>query len=240
MSKRFFSLVVGLISFLLLFFLLFLPWLAIDPGAYLPAWIEQALGLLSFLSGGWLQTLSTIGDVLSNFVDAEALNLLKQVIELLKALDVNADALRNLQAMVNFLSALENLKPFDLLKLESAHWLVKAAVIAPFLAAVLTLPALVLEWFSLAEGARIVHLVAGAVGGLAVTFMVVAIPLLLRLGQPADLTIALAATFFNLHLTFGYWLSLVSTTLLAGTNIYLAFAAPTPARSSAHYPSYYR
>jgi len=219
-----FSKIALIIIALILLALLFLaPWLAADPGAYIPPWLEGLLGIADAASGNVVT--DVVGGLLDLFGSGGSGGLPIEV----KSIDA-------LRGVVGVLQHEGKFTAWNLIHQSFISVWVKIALGMLSLTAILSLVSGLLSLFADTELAQVSGWLAAIVGVVAAALLVATMPVLLRLGAMDDIGMAMITAVFNVHLGYGFWLGLILGIVLAGVNIFLALAPSSSQHSRSSYP----
>jgi len=226
MGRTMTSGVITVFSFLLLALLFFAPWLAADPGAYIPPWLEGLLGIADAASG------NVVTDVVGGLLD------------LFGAggngggggLPIDLKSIDALRGVVGVLQHEGKFTAWNLIHQSFISAWVKMALGMLALTSFLSLVSGLLSMFAGSELAQVSGWLAAIAGVVSATLLVATMPVLLRLGAADDIGMAMITAVFNVHLGYGFWLALILSIVLVGLNIILALTSSSPKRSHSSYP----
>ena len=213
------TLALSLFLFSLIFFA---PWLAADPGAYIPPWLEGLLGMVD-AAGDNIVT-DVVGGLLNTF-----------------GVGGNGDAgglpvdLKSIDALNGVVGVLQHEGKFTAWNLMHQSFIstwVKIALGMLSLTAFLSLISGLLSLFAGSELVQVSGWIAAIVGVMATALLVTTMPMLLHLGASNDIGMAMITAVFNVHLGYGFWTGLILNIVLAGLNIILALTTSSPSRHS--------
>ena len=216
MDERMISAILIAFSLILLAFLFFASWLAADPSAYLPPWLENALGLANVVDGGMISGI--VGGVVDLFGGGENGG----------GLPIDLGSIDALRTVVNAIQNEGNLSAWTLFQQSFISIGIKLGLVAVALTAFVSFIGGVLALLNSAEWAQLMGWIGAAVGGVATVLLVITMPQLLRLGASNDIGMAIITAVFNVQLGYGFWLGLPSVIVLTLLNLLLAVKPPVP------------
>ncbi len=216
MTSNFTTTLIAILAFILLALLFFAPWLAADPGAYIPPWLQSLLGIADAASG----------NVVTNIIGG--------VMDLLGSgnngggggLPIDLKGLDALRSVVNVLQNDGKFTAWSLFHQSFISMWIKMSLILVAATGIVSLIGGALALFGGDELAQVAGWLGATIGVLATVLQVITMPALLRLGAADDVGMAMITAVFNVHLGYGFWAGLLLVILLTALNLLLAVSPP--------------
>ena len=215
MDRTIISAVAIAVSLLLLALLFFAPWLAADPGAYVPPWLQSLLGIADAASG------NVVTDILGGVMD-----LLGGGNNGGSGLPIDLKGLDALRSVVNILQGDGKFTAWSLFQQSFISMWIKMSLILVAATGIVSLIGGVLALLGGDELAQVAGWLGATIGVLATVLLVTTMPALLRLGAANDVGMAMITAVFNVHLGYGFWAGLMLVILLTALNLLLAVLPP--------------
>jgi len=207
-----FSLFFAVVLLALLFFT---PWLAADPDAYVPPWLQSILGLADAASGNMVTDI--LGGLMELFGGASGSG---------GGLPFDLKSLDALRSMVSMLQNEGRFTAWSLIHQPFISIWIKMSLILVAATGIATLVGRGLALLGSNELAQVTGWLGAIIGILATALQVITMPALLRLGDPNDIGMAILTAVFNVHLGYGFWACLLLVISLTILNLLLALSPP--------------
>ena len=200
---------------LLLMVLFFAPWLAADPGAYVPPWLQSILGVADAASGNVVTDI--LGGLMEMFGGGSGGG---------GGLPIDLKGLDALRSVVNVLQSDGKFTAWSLFHHSFISMWIKTSLILVAATGIVSLIGGGLALLGGDELAQVAGWLGAIIGVLAAALQVITMPALLRLGAANDIGMAIITAVFNVHLGYGFWAGLLLVILLTALNLLLAVSPP--------------